>query len=237
LKTTGTVTKSMPHVAHRRLWLAFIHPICRHFRISRASKIRSLLPNFEQSNVCDIGGSRHYWEKVNGILKPNKLTILNIADDSQSESEDSASGLTIEIYDGLHVPYPDKYFDIVLCNSVIEHVPVRHRRQFSSEIRRVGRCYSVQTPAAIFPIEPHFVMPFVHWLPRRLARIFVRFSPYRLLSGCNRTHLEAYFDEVNLLDLKEFWGYFPEANLIVERLFKFPKSYTMIYRSGHDKDV
>ena len=74
--------------------------------------------------------------------------------------------------DGL--PFADNEFDLVYCSSVIEHVPPARREDFAAEIRRVGRGWFVQTPAFTFPIEPHSLLPFAHWLPIGLRRRYWR---------------------------------------------------------------
>ena len=52
---------------------------------------------------------------------------------------------------------------------MIEHVGNHGAQQrFAEEIRRVGRNYYVQTPNRWFPVEPHFVTPFIHYLPGSL---------------------------------------------------------------------
>ncbi len=63
------------------------------------------------------------------------------------------------------LPFADDQFDLVYCSSVIEHVPPPRREAFAAELRRVGRGWFVQTPAFSFPIEPHALLPFAHWLP------------------------------------------------------------------------
>ena len=72
--------------------------------------------------------------------------------------------------DGCRLPFPDKSFDVVFSNSVIEHLgdPRKHE-QYAREIARVGVRYFVQTPNRWFPIEPHLLTPLVHFLPRDVA--------------------------------------------------------------------
>jgi SAM-dependent methyltransferase len=72
------------------------------------------------------------------------------------------------------LPFADNEFDLVYCNSVIEHVPRARRAAFAAELRRVGRNWYVQTPAWSFPIEPHALLPFAHWIPVRLRRRYWR---------------------------------------------------------------
>jgi SAM-dependent methyltransferase len=72
------------------------------------------------------------------------------------------------------LPFEDDEFDLVYSSSVIEHVPPARREDFASEVRRVGRGWFVQTPARSFPIEPHALLPFAHWLPTALRRRYWR---------------------------------------------------------------
>jgi SAM-dependent methyltransferase len=93
------------------------------------------------------------------------------------------------------LPFPDGYFDIVYCNSVIEHVTLpkneiwstrsgkvfrerslTHQREFAREIQRVGRQFFVQTPYRWFVLEAHSWLPFVGWLPRELVVPILKYS-------------------------------------------------------------
>jgi SAM-dependent methyltransferase len=76
--------------------------------------------------------------------------------------------LQADVIDGL--PYEDGEFDLVYSSSVIEHVPREQRAAFAAEVTRVGRGLYVQTPAYSFPVEPHSLLPFAHWLPAALRR-------------------------------------------------------------------
>jgi SAM-dependent methyltransferase len=72
------------------------------------------------------------------------------------------------------LPFADDEFDLAYCSSVIEHVPPPHRAAFAAEARRVGRGWFVQTPAYSFPLEPHSLLPFAHWLPVAPRRLYWR---------------------------------------------------------------
>jgi hypothetical protein len=212
-------------------WGVLVHPTMEYFRKRRAKRILSIAPDFNNMRICDIGGSRHYWEKVYPVLDPKSLTILNVTDGIQSTSYTGRfKDLEIQIFDGQRIPYPDQYFDIIVCNSVIEHVPKKNRALLLNEIERCAKLYFIQTPAIIFPIEPHFMMPFVHWLPRPISKILVRFGLYNIITRPERSALNSYFDEVELLSLKEFRNLLPNSKVDVERFFYIPKSYTL-YRA------
>ncbi|HEV3318310.1 MAG TPA: class I SAM-dependent methyltransferase [Solirubrobacteraceae bacterium] len=72
------------------------------------------------------------------------------------------------------LPFAEGEFDLVYCSSVIEHVPPARRVAFAAEVRRVGRGWFVQTPAYSFPLEPHSLLPFAHWLPVAARRHYWR---------------------------------------------------------------
>lgn len=65
--------------------------------------------------------------------------------------------------------------DVVVCNQVYEHVPDPVRLiGFIHEVLRPGGIAYFAGPNLLFPVEPHCLWPFVHWLPRRLAICLLR---------------------------------------------------------------
>lgn len=139
------------------------------------------------------------------------------------------------------LPFPDGYFDIVYCSSVIEHVTVpkeevwavrsgrefrerslAHQREFAREIQRVGRQFFVQTPYRWFLLESHSWLPFVSWLPRRLQlpvlKTAAKFWP-------KSTNPDWY-----LLDRRELQALFADADILVEKWLGLTKSIMAIKR-------
>jgi SAM-dependent methyltransferase len=72
------------------------------------------------------------------------------------------------------LPFDDAAFDLAYSSSVVEHVEPERRAAFAAEVRRVARGWFVQTPAWSFPIEPHALLPFAHWLAPTLRRPYWR---------------------------------------------------------------
>ncbi len=70
------------------------------------------------------------------------------------------------------LPFDDREFDLAYSSSLVEHLPIGQRHAFANEIRRIARGWFVQTPAWSFPIEPHALLPFAHWLPPRARRAY-----------------------------------------------------------------
>jgi SAM-dependent methyltransferase len=96
------------------------------------------------------------------------------------------------------LPFDAGAFDLAYSSSVVEHVAPEQRAAFAAELRRVARGWFVQTPARSFPIEPHALLPFAHWLPPALRRPYWRlgaagaWEDIRLL---RRAELERLFGE------------------------------------------
>ena len=102
-------------------------------------------------------------------------------------------------------------------------------KRYGEEIQRVAKSYFIQTPSYWFPIEPHFLRPFIHWLPKPLRVAWVRRSALGHFDRAN-TIDEAVLaiESARLLDKKMFSALFPEAEIIRERFLLFTKSYIAI---------
>lgn len=79
--------------------------------------------------------------------------------------------------DGLFLPIKDNSVDVIVCTQVYEHVP--DSRQLFEEMYRVlmpGGYAFFSGPNAVFPIEPHYFLPFLHWLPQKAADMYLRLT-------------------------------------------------------------
>jgi SAM-dependent methyltransferase len=74
--------------------------------------------------------------------------------------------------DGRELPFADGEFDLGFSNAVVEHVAggPAGRHRFVHELCRVAGRVFVTTPNRWFPLDPHTLLPFVHWLPHGAAR-------------------------------------------------------------------
>lgn len=89
-----------------------------------------------------------------------------------------------------NLSFADDSIDIVICNQVYEHVPspVTLIAQILRILRPGGVCYFAG-PNLLYPIEPHVHLPFIHWIPRRLALAILRtFAPDKVLDAHSTTY-------------------------------------------------
>lgn len=194
-------------------------------RRARFALFLSLLGKLEgHVEILDIGGTQEFWNLMTAGEPGNvRVTLLNI--DHQpvmSERFVSAAG------DARSMPqFPDKSFDVVFSNSVIEHVgSYEDQRRMAREVMRVGKRYFVQTPNKRFPLEPHFLFPFFQYLPSLVrAQMVHRFDVGWYKRIPDYAAAKAEVDSIQLLTRKKFLALFPGAALHVERLAGLPKSF------------
>jgi hypothetical protein len=97
---------------------------------------------------------------------------------------------------------------------------IERQRQFAAEIRRLGKRWFVQTPAASFPIESHTWLPFFGYLPRRALLPMLRVT--------NRFWIKGAEPDFNLLSPREMQELFPGGRLQREKKFGLTKSIMMV---------
>jgi hypothetical protein len=184
----------------------------RRFRERRMQRFAALFGIHEGTRILDVGGTPATWQLLS--VRP-RVTILNMP-----RAQERCVGLFEFVSgDGCQLPFPDRSFDIVFSNSVIEHVgSPEDQRRFAEEARRVGRGYWVQTPNRFFPIEQHLLTPAVHLLPRAWQRAIVpRWTVWdwikRPTPDRREFYLYHYLNDVRLLGRRQLAGLFPDARI------------------------
>ncbi|PQO22982.1 class I SAM-dependent methyltransferase [Rhodobacteraceae bacterium WD3A24] len=183
----------------------------------------------EPVRILDIGGRRDYWRLLDPALRDRvEITIVNLAEEVAREEADDSFGIRFvtRVGDGRAMPeIADGEYDLAHSNSVIEHVGLyADMARFAAEHRRVARAYYMQTPNYWFPIEPHYGLPFFHWLSEP-ARLFLH------------THVNPGFarradwpeamsrvDHTRMIPRRLVRVFFPDAVHATERLALLPKS-------------
>lgn len=152
------------------------------------------------------------------------VTILNVL---PPDIGNLPSHLRWVIGSALSAPFPSGAFDVVFSNSLVEHLG-SHAAQllFAVEVERLATGYWVQTPNRWFPIEPHLICPFIHYLPRSLQRPLYPFTPWALLTaGITASMMDAQFASLRLLTKRDIRELFPGAAVLTEWVAGLPKCF------------
>jgi SAM-dependent methyltransferase len=170
--------------------------------------------------ILDVGaGSGGALERFN---RTNPIVALDLSPLPSEWLEQP--NVDVIVGDGTQLPFEDGSFPLAFSSSVIEHVPGELQPAFAAEIRRVAQRYFVQTPNKWFPIEPHYQMPFFHFLPRRLQRTLNR----RFTMGWQP---KGRWEEITLLSARDLRRLFPDAEIHRERVFGLTKSLMAVRRA------
>lgn len=197
--------------------------------------IRDLLQRQPEVSILDAGGRSDYWKLLPPDLRARTLiVVLNLASElGRYHVESPDLQISEQAGDACDMPqYAAGAFDIVHSNSVIEHVgSFRNMKRFADEVRRVGRGYYVQTPCLSFPIDPHYGMPFVHWLPdsTRLT-LFQRYN-VGYARKCSLDEAILQVDHTRIIARSTLRSLFPDGEIKVERLALLSKSNIAIRKA------
>lgn len=173
-----------------------------------------------------FGGYWWFWVSQPPIGK--QLDTLNVHPVSYHAENFPKHPIRVLIGDGCKLNMPDKNYDIGFSNSVIEHVGSWERQQqFAAEIRRATNALWVQTPAYGCPIEPHYLTPFIHYMPKWFQKkILRRCTLWGWIQRPSREEINSMVETARLLRKSEMLQLFPDCKILTERLlWVIPKSY------------
>lgn len=186
--------------------------------------------------VLDLGGGDGSFAARIAARAPVRVTIADV-DDTRLLARERYGFDEVRLDEDAPLPFDDGEFDIVLCNSVIEHVTLPKaecsrpgmpdgewvqrafaaQRRFAREIRRVGRGWFVQTPHRAFPIDAHTWLPLTNFLSHDAARRLVDVTDRFWVKKCGVA-------DWHLLGTEGVRALFPDASLHIERVAGLPKS-------------
>ena len=156
-------------------WFVKVAPI----KIERTSKI---LLQYKSKNAkvldygCGIGFNIYYYAKVfpNVIGIDNDKRSVEIAKRQLKKLECNKRVLH---YNGKKLPFKKNTFDIVCASDVWEHVETP--RLMLKEIYRVlkpGGIIFIHNPNKLWPLETHYKLPLLSYLPTRVANWYVKIT-------------------------------------------------------------
>lgn len=204
----------------------------------RAKRVAPLMAMIEtiykakgRVRVIDLGGTETYWNILpKPYLRAHRVTItlVNLCGSETVCDREIFQFMEADACDLAELK--DKSFDIAHSNSVVEHVGDWQKMlKFSQEISRVANNYFVQTPNFWFPMEPHCMTPFFHWLPEPVKVWLVQHLQLGHWQKAQSTsHAVEIVQSARLLNKSMFQALFSDASINTETLLLMPKSYIAI---------
>ena len=213
----------MPQTIGVRSWFVGAdRSLAERMRLRRWARLTEEFPDIENMRVLDLGGTSIFWAR--SPVRPKSVTVINLNEPGDGlpwvrpiEGDACDAGNLVG----------DEGFDLVISNSLIEHLGGHSKRvTFAEVVRSMAPHYAVQTPYRYFPIEPHWVFPGMQFLPLNVRSWL---APRWRLGHTHGwpapdAHNEVLFTE--LLSLTEMRSYFPDGRIVWERLAGLPKSMT-----------
>ncbi|MGH7477580.1 MAG: methyltransferase domain-containing protein [Longimicrobiales bacterium] len=195
------------------------------------------------ASLLDLGGGSGSFAARLTRRVPLDVTVADIATEHRTTVQRRRFRF-VHLEEDRPLPFGDRAFDIVLCNSVIEHVTLPkqelidgaplaepewrrlafdRQRAFAAEIERVARAYFVQTPHRDFPLDLHLWLPFTNWLPHPAVDRLTRFADRWWIKKNGAA-------DWNLLRPADMRELFPGSLVLVERALGLPKSILALRR-------
>ncbi|HON91347.1 MAG TPA: class I SAM-dependent methyltransferase [Sedimentisphaerales bacterium] len=194
-------------------------------RISRERKLRLFEAHMKPAaheKVLDLGaqvsGEGQDVQFIDWYPWKENITAVNISPEHTDAIKKRYPMIDVRVADARRLPWPDKHFDIVFSNAVIEHVGSEaDQRQMASEIMRVGKRWFVTTPNRWYPFEFHMRLPFVTWLPRHGYLWFSRIVFYSSAAG-RYIWGGWYSGPLRLVGAGDLRKWFPQSRIIKQRV-------------------
>jgi len=188
--------------------------------------------------MLDLGSENG--RNINNVLaqtdvKNKNVYIADIGLEALEQGQKMFGYVPVHLPESGKLPFPDEFFDIVYCSSVIEHVTIaknqvweitsekyfqekslQRQKKIAEEIDRVGKSYFVQTPYRYFPIESHTWLPFFGFLPRKIL--------IPALKMTNRFWVKKTSPDWHLLTRRQMKELFPGAKILEEKVWGLTKS-------------
>ena len=152
----------------------------RESRLRKAEKITfalTELAGYELANGTglDLGCSSGV---ITHAIAPLFGQTIGLDYDSEAlKNVDRSAGVIASFLrsDAMGLPLASSSVDVIVCAQVYEHVP--DDQLMVSEMFRVlrpGGLVFFSGPNRLYPIEPHYFLPFLHWLPSKIAGAYLR---------------------------------------------------------------
>ena len=174
-------------------------------------KVLDVGAEINPSGNCDL-------QFIDSYPWKSKVTAINTSAEHIKLIKQHYPEVEAVIGDACALPWPDKYFDVVYSNAVIEHVgDFERQKQMAAEIMRVGKRWFVSTPNRWYPFEFHMRLPFVTWLPKHGYLWAGSIVSYNHVQKKYVFRMKRY-SGIRLMTRKELEQCFPGSKIIKQRV-------------------
>jgi hypothetical protein len=218
-------------MSSRRLRNAFVdgpRSLGGRSRHHRWRTFRSHFPDIESMSVVDLGGTVAYWMRA--PVQPRSVHVLNLQEPPASVPD----WITVDVADATDPALLTRAgaYDLVYSNSVIEHVGGHARcTAFAANVEALAERHWIQTPYRYFPVEPHWVFPFMQFLPLRVRAQLGFHWPLVHTRPADMESTIAALMSVDLLDITAMRHYFPNSQIVYDRMAGLVKSVIAVKES------
>lgn len=194
-------------------------------RLGKFELFQSVFELRREDRILDVGAdpqlfSHYTFEDF--YPYPERITGGSIDFEMVREARRCYPKAQYAIFDGCALPFPDKSFDIVFSNAVIEHIVGDSRQeQFAREAMRVGKSWFITTPNYWFPLEVHYLLPFFQFLPPGAQRIYSHLSTSAIPKG--------ELIDLALLSARDLRRLFPTSEIARMRITFWPETLVAYY--------
>jgi len=195
--------------------------------------------------ILDLGAAGDYYGEQpffeDHYEYEHNIIGVNVNINELTSLKSKYKGIPLVLADGCCLPFKNKSIDIIFSNAVLEHVgDLRKQKKFADEIMRIGKKWFVTTPNFWFPIETHWKLPFIHFLPRKLQKrimdsgkkwfVEIPSKSYLRLPGTLQRSLTKYFTThgwyghgYHLLSARKLKKLFPTSKIEKQRTTYYPE--------------
>lgn len=192
---------------------------------SRRRKLKAFYETFHparHTRILDVGaeanpGGDSNLQFIDSYPWKDRISAVNLSEGHISNIKTLYLEIDAKVADACALPWPDKHFDVVWSNAVIEHVgDFQKQKQMAAEIMRVGKAWFVATPNRWYPFEFHMRLPFVTWLP---GNAYLRIGRLMQYSHVRKRYVFGVkMEDLRLMTARELRECFPGSKIIKHRV-------------------
>lgn len=201
-------------------------------RLRRWNMFSNVFPEIREMHVLDLGGTVETWERC--PIRPKSVTVLNLFPSAATDGHwvmsvagDACQAKTVLAESGFR-----DGFDLVYSNSLIEHLGGHARRaEFAQQVADLAPRHWVQTPYRYFPLEPHWLFPGMQFLPVAARTHIAQHWPLAHTKPSSRAEARSEVLWTELVGKADMGHYFPQSEIVSEKIFGLTKSLIAIGRT------